>query len=147
MDKLILRDLDKEKLDECVDLYIDVFSREPWNDVYESRQQVENYFINSMKSNYFIGYVVLKENRVVGMSVGMKKAWIEGIEYYIDEFAIAYEEQGSKVGSWFINEIYKDLENKGMNAIILNTGKDTPAYEFYKKNGFVEDESLRIFVR
>jgi hypothetical protein len=34
-----------------------------------------------------------------------------------------------------------------MNAIILNTSQDVPAYDFYLKNGFTVDEELRILYR
>lgn len=32
-----LYSLKYDMLDDCVDLFIDTFSKEPWNDVYESR--------------------------------------------------------------------------------------------------------------
>lgn len=36
----------QEMLEESVDFLIDVFSREPWNETYDSRKQVEDYFRN-----------------------------------------------------------------------------------------------------
>lgn len=33
----------EEHVDECVDLYIDVFSQAPWNDTFQSREQVVNF--------------------------------------------------------------------------------------------------------
>jgi hypothetical protein len=44
MDDLVLKKLKKRMIDECVDLYIDTFSRAPWNDVYESREKVADFF-------------------------------------------------------------------------------------------------------
>ena len=46
--------LTEKYLDQCVDLFIDTFSREPWNDEYDSRQQVKDFFINHMRNNYFL---------------------------------------------------------------------------------------------
>ena len=46
MDKLSVKNLEEYMIDECVDLYMDTFSKEPWNDVYESRQQFVIFFIN-----------------------------------------------------------------------------------------------------
>ncbi|AQR95325.1 hypothetical protein CLSAP_26410 [Clostridium saccharoperbutylacetonicum] len=42
---MIVKKLEEYMIDECVDLYIDTFSREPWNDVFESRVQVLNFLI------------------------------------------------------------------------------------------------------
>jgi len=53
--EVALYSLKYDILDDCVDLFIDTFSKEPWNDVYESREQVVVFFENYMKNNYFIG--------------------------------------------------------------------------------------------
>lgn len=38
MGQLKVEKLEEYMIDECVDLYIDTFSKEPWNDEYKSRQ-------------------------------------------------------------------------------------------------------------
>lgn len=106
-------------INDCVDLYIETFTKEPWNDIYESRKQVVEFFNN----NYFVGYAALLDDKVVALSIGMKKPWIEGFEYYIDEFCVSYEMQGRAIGSWFIKAIEEDIKEQGMNAMILNTEK------------------------
>ncbi len=50
--------MSKEHIEECVDLYIDVFTKAPWNDTYDSREQVLSFFQNHMTNNYFLGYVL-----------------------------------------------------------------------------------------
>lgn len=136
MKNLILLKMEENMIDDCVNLYIDTFTKEPWNDVYESREQVVRFFQNHFRNNYFIGYVVMLEDKIVGLSIGMKKPWIEGVEYYVDEFCISYEIQGRGIGSWFIEAIEEDIKSKGMNAMILNTEKNYPSRKFYEKNGF-----------
>lgn len=128
--------LTSKYLDECVDLFIDTFTREPWNDEYDSKEQVENFFINHIKNNYFLGYIGLIDEKVVALSVGMKKPWIAGVEYYIDEFCIGHEFQGKGIGSMFIKKIEDSLGDENINGIILNTERGYPSCEFYIKNGF-----------
>ena len=77
----------------------------------------------------------------------MIKPWIEGLEYYIDEFCVSYASQGKGYGSQFLDLVDADIKKKGLNAIILNTSKNVPAYDFYLKNGFQVDEGLRIMYR
>ena len=54
MERLKLQRINKELVDKCVDLYIETFSKEPWNDVYESREQVVKLFNNHLNNNYFV---------------------------------------------------------------------------------------------
>ena len=62
-----------EHIEECVDLFIDVFTREPWNDVYDSREQVVQFFENHIANNYFVGYIMKNADEVIAMSLGSKK--------------------------------------------------------------------------
>lgn len=145
--QLKLCDLTKDILDICVDLFIDTFSSEPWNDVYDSKKQVTDFFANHMNNNYFLGYVLKDEDNIVALSIGMKKPWINGFEYYIDEFCVKVGMQGMGVGSRFLRLIEEDIKVQGMNAIILNTEKGFPSEKFYLKNGFNALNELIIFAK
>lgn len=147
IEKLKLIKIDKNRLDECVDLFIETFSQEPWNDVYESRNQVVTFFENHIRNNYFVGYAGVIDNKVIALSMGMKKPWINGMEYYIDEFCIKTALQGKGIGSKFIELIEADIKTQGMNAMILNTEKEYPSRTFYEKNGFEVLEDLIILAK
>lgn len=134
--ELVVTKLTEKYLEESVDLFIDTFTKEPWYDEYESRQQAKDFFINHMSNNYFLGYIGLLNEKVVAISLGMKKPWIEGMEYYIDEFCIGYDFQGQGIGSLFLQHIENLLANDKVDGMILNTEKDYPSCKFYEKSGF-----------
>jgi len=136
MENLKVGKMERNMFDECVDLYINTFTKEPWYDVYESRNQVVNFFKNHFENNYFCGYVGILDEKIVALSLGMKKPWIKGMEYYIDELCVSYELQGKGIGSSFIKEIEHDIKQLGMNGILLLTEKDYPSEKFYIHNGF-----------
>lgn len=136
MENLKVVKMESNMLDECVDLYINTFTKEPWYDVYESRNQVVNFFKNHFENNYLCGYVGILDEKIVALSIGMKKPWIKGMEYYIDELCVSYELQGKGFGSSFIKEIEHDIKQLGMNGILLLTEKDYPSEKFYIHNGF-----------
>ncbi len=136
MENLEVVKMERSMLDECVDLYINTFTKKPWYDVYESRNQVVNFFKNHFENNYFCAYVAILDEKIAALSIGMKKPWIKGMEYYIDEFCVSYELQGKGIGSRFLKEIEKDINKSGMNGIILSTEKDYPSEKFYINNGF-----------
>lgn len=54
MDKLLVVPYDSSMLQECIDLYQDVFSKEPWLEN-SNRDDVERLFLNFMDGNKFIG--------------------------------------------------------------------------------------------
>ncbi|UNK15890.1 GNAT family N-acetyltransferase [Paenibacillus sp. N3/727] len=131
-----LKLLNYDMLDDCVDLFMDTFSKEPWNDVYESRKQVVDFFEHYMKNNYFIGYVLKIGDELVGLSLGAKKPYLKGMEYFIDQFCVCEKFQGQGVGSKFLELIESDIKKQDINTIVLTTSKGFPSEKFYIKNGF-----------
>lgn len=142
-----LYELSDNLVDNCVDLFIETFSSEPWNDVYDSRNQVSEFFKNHMNNNYFVGYVLKNKGNVIALSIGMIKPWIHGKEYYIDQFCVKLDMQGQGIGSQFLKMIETDIKSRGMNAIILNTEKGFPSEKFYLKNGFNSLDELIVLAK
>ncbi len=128
-------------LQECIDLYQDVFGKEPWFEKSE-RSAVEQFFLNFMDSNKFVGYVAKKDEKILAVSIGFLKPWIQGEEYYIDQFYVDYNLQGQGIGSMFLEKIKEQLIRINVHAIILATEKEYPSYRFYVKNGFSLLEDL-----
>jgi ribosomal protein S18 acetylase RimI-like enzyme len=141
MNNLQFIQFDLLMLQECIDLYQQVFSKEPWNEN-SNRDDVERYFLNMYYNNKFIGYVIKSSEKIIALSIGFLKPWIKGEEYYIDQFCVDYNYQGQGVGSYFINEIKKDLMGKDIHAMILTTERKFPSYHFYIKNGFSSLDDL-----
>lgn len=125
-------------IDECTILFLNVFTRDPWNDQWESRQDAQKYLEAHYAFNSFLGYVAVWDNRIVGAAFGFIKPWQRGLEYYINEFFVDTAVQGKGVGTLLLKQIAADIKGKNMNAIILTTQRAFPAYGFYVKNGFTE---------
>ena len=84
---------------------------------------------------------------MIAISVGMKKPWINGMEYYIDQFCVKTDLQRKGIGSYFLKLIEQEIQTEKMNAIILNTERGFPAENFYLKNGFKSVDDLITFVK
>lgn len=134
--KITVLSMTRKYLADCTALYIRAFSGEPWYDKFPSEAPVSAYFENFLQLDSFLGYVALLDGKLAALSVGMKKPWIGGVEYYIDEFCVDPNLQGQGIGSQFLAAIEADLSARGLHGILLNTEKDFPAYRFYTKNGF-----------
>ncbi len=136
VDRYLFLEFDVSMKDECVDLLIKVFTKEPWNDVFESRDVVVAYFDELISSNKFMGYVVKEGDEIIAVSVGFTKPWIKGVEYYIDSFYVDYNRQRSGVGGYFVKQIKGAVKAKNLDAIVLTTSRDYPSHRFYEKAGF-----------
>lgn len=139
--------LRQEDLDACATLYIDTFSREPWEEQFPSRAPVEQLFQDHLANNYFAGFVAWHQHVLVALCLGIKKPWIGGMEYYIDEFCVGYPWQRQGVGSWFLAQVEQQLGAQGIHHFLLNTHRRYAALPFYEKNGFHVLEDLVLLAK
>ena len=136
MNELIIQKFDLKRLDECVELYMKTYSQEPWNESWESKNVVIDFIKNHCKNNYFIGFIALLNEKVIAVSLGYKKPWINGMEYYIDEFFVSADYHRQGIGAKFMTAIKNDLMTQNIHAIILSTQRNYPAHKFYESLGF-----------
>ena len=128
--------LDESYLKEIAVLYQNAFMGEPWNDDWSDNTQLEEYIKDV--SCYFAGlnYGLVKDGKLVAVSLGSVRHWWEGTNYNIEEFCVDPEEQGKGTGSRFMGMIEKDIKKNGFAGIFLQTDEDKPSYRFYTKNNF-----------
>ena len=102
------------------------------------------YFTDFLSLDSCLGFVGLEDGRLIALCIGMRKPWLKGVEYYIDQFCIAPDYQQKGIGSRFLAEIERRIADLGMKGILLNTEKSYPSFNFYRKNGFMEIEGLAV---
>ena len=54
---------------------------------------------------------------------------------------------GSGAGTFFLGEIEKTVRKLGITTMFLLTDSNVPAFHFYKKNGFVQEETNVAFFK
>ena len=126
---------DKEAIKE---VFVSVFTKEPWNDDWSDKEQLDMYITDLIGQGYSLTYGLYDDEELIGISMGYIKHWYSGTEYIINELCILTERQGAGAGAFFIAEIEKAIKELGLKQIFLLTDSNVPAYDFYKKNGFVE---------
>lgn len=139
--KLELKELTMDSFEEITNFFVGVFSNEPWNDDWSDKNQLHAYMTELVDNKNSLVYGLFNEDKMVGLSMGYIKHWYEGTEYVINEFCVKAEKQGQGIGSKFLELIDANIKERGINTIFLLTDRDVPAYEFYKKNGFIELKS------
>ena len=136
-----LKQLSIDDKETIKDLFTGVFTGEPWNDDWSDIKQLDLYIEDLCGQNYSLTFGLYDGSELIGLSMGYIKHWYSGTEYLINELCIKTGRQGSGAGTFFLTEIEKAIKEMGIKQIFLLTGRDVPAYDFYKKNGYVEQSN------
>ena len=111
---------------------IDIFSVEPWNDVWTD-DKLHTYIRELMGNENSLSFGVYQDEVLIGIALGRLKSWYEGTEYWIDEFGILPKMQQAGIGSGFMKSIEEKAAEKGAVYITLLTEKQVPAYQLQEK--------------
>ena len=134
----MVKQISTDLKNEVKQIFLDVFTREPWNDKWQDETQIDNYLNDLMGNNNSLSIGFFRDNKMIGISLGYIFHWWEGNEYYIKEFCIQRDSQNMGYGSIFLQELGEFLLARGIRAISLTTDRNVLAYNFYRKNGFIE---------
>ena len=141
-----LKKLDIQDTDAIKKLIVDIFSREPWNDIWEDAQ-LQLYVLEIIGNKNSLSFGLYEDGVLIGMALGRIRHWCRGTEYWIDEFGILPEKQSKGAGSEFLRMTEDYLSRQGIGGIVLLTERTAYAYEFYKRNGFHELEDQAFLVK
>ena len=134
-----LKRLGPEDREEIKKVFVSVFTQEPWCDDWSDPEQLDLYIQDLTGQDYSLTYGLFDDaNELIGISLGYIKHWYSGTEYIINELCIRTDRQGAGAGTFFIRVIEKAVRELGLIQIFLLTDSNVPAYEFYRKNGFIE---------
>lgn len=134
----IFKKIGMGEIEKIRELFISVFTIEPWNDDWSNREQLDMYLHDVAGQSNSLTYGLFEGDTLIGVSMGHIRHWYSGTEYYIDELCIRADKQGNGIGTYFLKEIEVAIKEIGLVQIFLQTENNVPAYSFYLKNGFHE---------
>ena len=136
-----LKRLSIDDKEEIKKVFVGVFTKEPWYDDWSDEEQLDMYICDLVGQGYSLTYGLYDDSgELIGISLGYIKHWYSGTEYIINELCIKTEKQGAGAGTFFIHAIEEAIKEQGLKQIFLLTESNVPAFEFYRKNGFVQSE-------
>lgn len=133
-----IKELTIEKIDIIKSFFKDVFMREPWNDDWSDDEQLHQYITDIIGNRNSLAFGLFEEEQLLGLALGNIKHWYTGTEFFVEEFCVKTEMQGQGLGTEFLRLLEVELRVRDIKTIFLMTGKEMPAFAFYKKNGFEE---------
>ncbi|MBY5020886.1 GNAT family N-acetyltransferase [Streptococcus suis] len=117
-------------------LFLSVFSQEPWNDDWSDEEQLDRYLGDLLSHPRALCFGMIDQDKLISLSLGHIRYWYEGTEYRIEELCIARDCQGRGIGKDFLKRIEEQLVERKIVHILLQTERTLPAFFFYKKCGF-----------
>lgn len=94
-----------------------------------------------------LSYGLTEKGEFIAFALGRVKHWYTGTEYMIEELWVIPARQRRGVGSAFLARIRNSLRKKGISAIVLQTDRSLPAYDFYCRNGFSEASEQAYLIK
>ncbi|MGG0792184.1 GNAT family N-acetyltransferase [Peribacillus simplex] len=131
--------LTSENLEQCIELYMKVFNREPWNEswTYETAKERLSDLLHTPK---FLGFLFQVDHNSVGFVAGNSKVSYQGLTFYLAELCVNNEMQGKGHGSKMLQSLEDELQKREIKSVYLLTANDGLAEAFYLKNDYIVNE-------
>ncbi len=134
-----------DKIEQCIELYNNVFNSEPWNEpwTYESAKERLTDLINTPK---FLGFLLYENDDLIGFIAGNSKKTYAGLTFYLAELCISNQIQGKGYGSKLLRYLEDELLKREVRSLYLLTANGGQAESFYLKNNYVINDN-RIVIK
>ena len=132
-------------LGECVSLFKQAFSIEPWNENWTESQaklRLECIF----NTPYFFGLTVWEEEEILGFCMGNAEPYLAKKVFSLREICIKPDKQCNGIGSNLLAELVNRLNIEGITEVNLTTKPGSRVERFYLNNGFVKDELEALYI-
>lgn len=141
-----IRELNYDDLEDIRDLFIKVFNKPPWS-MGVDKNRVEFYLDNLFNWGSFLAYGLFEKDKLIAASLGYIKPWIDGYEYFIENFFIDEDYSNKGLGKKFLDGITPLVREMHIMGILLNIEEKMEVKSFYEKAGFKELKGLKTMIK
>jgi GNAT superfamily N-acetyltransferase len=131
----------------CAALFVETFSRPPWNDRWPSLECARQYLESVAGAPGFRGHVAQSGGEILGACLGHLKPWWSGAEFFIDEMYVAPNAQRRGVGTALLEAVEAELRDAGVRRMALLTARGFGAEEFYRRRGFAASPRMVLMAK
>ena len=141
-----IKKIQSADLTRCAELLEKSYSKSPYNEKFSSGSA-----FNYLKSKFDYcaehSFVIKEDENIIGFIIINLSYWTFGKQALIEEIVIDEGVQGQGYGKKLMEYANNYLKSLGVKSLMLWTRKDTDAYNFHLKNGFIEDENMAVMFK
>lgn len=133
-------------LDECIHLYVRVFSAEPWHESWE-RDSARERLLDVVERKSFCGVVAIEQAsiEIIGFAMGAWYPWCIGKKYQLIELAVHPEFRRRGVALAMLARLKFHLHSVGVTAMEVHTKRSNPSAMLYAAAGFTRRDDVAHF--
>lgn len=143
---MMIRILTKDDIPACAEILCSVYNNEMWQCRWEKKTAME-YLTDFLEMKKFVGYVLEEDGEILGGIFAREKVWWNNSEVFVDEMFVKPDLQRKGYGSMLLQAVEDYVKEKGLAGLTLETNKYAPAPNFYRKNGFQDNEYVILMYK
>ncbi len=133
-------------LNKCAEILEKAYNKPPYNEKFASGSAF-NYLKRKFDYCADYSFVIEEDGNVIGFILINLSYWTGGDGAIIEEIVIDENEQRQGHGRKLMEHANDYLKKSGVKFLMLWGRKDAGAYNFYLKNGFMEDENMAVMFK
>lgn len=141
MEKVKIRNMRKNDVEDVARIYMDVFNLlgENWSEV-----TAQNHMKDGFKSDTC--WVAELDNHIIGFLMGFILPWDQGNVLFIDTINVKSNHQGNGVGKKLWNIAEKYSKTNSLKGIRLLANPDLESYKWYDAMGFKSSGWVDMYI-
>ena len=136
----------EEDIPACAEILCKVYNNEMWQCRWTMDTAVA-YLEDFFDGKKFVGFVLEDNEKIIGAMFAHEKIWWNNSELFIEEMFILPELQRQGYGSALIKAAEEYVSEHNLAGLTLSTNKYAPAPNFYRKNGFQDNEYIMFMYK
>jgi ribosomal protein S18 acetylase RimI-like enzyme len=132
--RFLTRPFRDEDVDTCVNIFVDTFSRPPWNEHWD-RDVVHSRLKQILDTPLSFG-LIIEGTSPIGFALGFSEPWHQGNHFYLKEMCIHSDFQRQGLGTLLMHDLITSLREHDTQKIYLLTSRGDLSESFYSKLGF-----------
>ena len=141
-----IRKMLREDIPTCADILCNVYNNEMWQCRWTKETAIE-YLSDFFEARKFVGYVMEENGEILGGIFAREKIWWNNSEVFVEEMFVKPELQRQGCGTLLLQAVETYVKEKGLAGLTLETNKYAPAPNFYRKNGFQDNEYVIVMYK
>lgn len=137
----MIRKMNEGDMPRCAEILCEAYNNEMWQ-CHWTAQTATAYLMDYFRAEKFVGLVLEEDSDIIGALFAHEKIWWNNSELYVDEVFITPVKQRGGYGSALLKAAEQYSAEHGLAGLTLCTNKYAPARDFYRKNGFSDNEYI-----